>query len=515
MLDIKKLSLMGKILLVGILFPALLVSLLFFMYAIESQRQSQVNFVDKARTICLAAESTRQEMETKWDLGVFSADMIAAFHQKGEKTKILAVVPVVSAWNAVMRKAEQGGYAFKVPKFSPRNPVNTPDDLEARALNALKAGQLEEYVEIDPAINAVRYFKPIRLSRTCLNCHGDPATSADLWGNTKGIDPTGGRMEGWKAGDIHGAFEVTQSLDASDRLLAQNIKKGSWITVSGLGVMGLLFAYLVIRIVKASVIRPIKKTIKTLTSDADHLLVTSRQVESASRQLSEGATNQAASLEETSASLEEMASMTKLNADNVRKTSSVAEETRLSAEKARTSMDRMIQAIEAIKDSSDKTASINRNINEIAFQTNLLALNAAVEAARAGEAGGGFAVVAEEVRSLALRSAAAAQETTELIEASQKNSDNGVEMANEVSTILSNIVESVNRVSDLAQEISEASSDQAEGVNQINIAVLEVDNVTQANAAVSEQAAAASSELSSQASQLDRLVAELATILGR
>ncbi len=174
----------------------------------------------------------------------------------------------------------------------------------------------------------------------------------------------------------------------------------------------------------------------------------------------------------------------------------------------------MENAISAIKQSSDQTASIMKTIDEIAFQTNLLALNAAVEAARAGEAGAGFAVVADEVRALALRSAEAAKETAQLIEKSQQNADNGVSVADEVNTILTRIVDGINQVSQLAQQISDASSDQAEGVNQINIAVQEMDKVTQANAAVSEQSSAASEELSGQARELDELVRKLADVVG-
>ncbi|MBU1405991.1 MAG: DUF3365 domain-containing protein [Proteobacteria bacterium] len=513
-MDLKQWSLRGKIVLVGVLLPTLLIVGLFRLYSGESREKTLTAYADKARAICLTAESTRDEMEKKWQMGLFTAERLRELAEAGEKDKVLAMVPVVSAWNAAMRKAQEGGYTFKVPKHSPRNPKNEPDLLEAKALKLMDEQNLDEYYEIDPALNAVRYFRAVRLSETCLLCHGDPKTSQALWGNDTGTDPTGGPMENWKTGEIHGAFEVIQSLDQADKQLNASISKATYLVVVGLAIMAVLFATLVIRIVSNSVIKPVTRIIADLTRGADNLLDAANQVSSASHELADGATRQAASLEETSASLEEMSSMTKQNAENVSQTSLMAENARSSAEVAQQSMEKMTVAIGSIKKSADQTAVIMKTIDEIAFQTNLLALNAAVEAARAGEAGAGFAVVAEEVRSLALRSAEAAKNTAQLIEESQKNADNGVKSAAEVKEILTKIVDGVKKVSQLAREITVASDEQALGVNQINSAVADVDKVTQGNAAISEEAASASEELSGQARELSELVHSLAEIVG-
>ncbi|MGV1100656.1 methyl-accepting chemotaxis protein [Thiovibrio sp. JS02] len=513
-MDLKQWSLRGKIVLVGVCLPTILIVILFRLYAAESREKTVQSFTDKARAICLTAESTRQEMEAKWELGLFTAEKLREMAELGQRDKVLAAVPVVSAWNAAMRKAKEGGYTFKVPKFHPRNPKNEPDPLEAKALKLMGEQNLDEYYEIDPAMNAVRYFRAVRLSETCMLCHGDPQTSQALWGNSQGVDPTGGPMENWKVGEIHGAFEVIQSLTEADKRLSDSLRKGSQLVVLGLIIMAVLFATLVIRIVANSVIKPISRVISDLTRGADNLLDAANQVSSASNELADGATRQAASLEETSSALEEVSSMSKQNAENVNQTSRMAESARSSAEVAQNSMVKMTDAIGSIKKSSDQTAIIMKTIDEIAFQTNLLALNAAVEAARAGEAGAGFAVVAEEVRSLALRSAEAAKQTAQLIEESQKNADNGVAAAAEVKEILGTIVDGVKKVSNLAREITVASDEQAVGVNQINLAVSEVDKVTQANAAISEEAASASEELSGQAKELNALVHSLAGIVG-
>ncbi|MFH7319341.1 methyl-accepting chemotaxis protein [Desulfurivibrio sp. D14AmB] len=510
----KQWSLRGKIVLLGVVLPTILIIVLFRLYMAESREKTLTAFTDKARAICLTAESAREEMEAKWRMGLFSTEQLRTFAAQGQQDKILATVPVVSAWNAAMRKAEEGGYTFRVPKFNPRNPRNQPDPLEARALRTMAEQSLNEYYEIDESTNSVRYFRAVRLTETCLICHGDPANSTALWGNDRGIDPTGGRMENWKVGELHGAFQVIQSLEAADLQLQQAVAKATWIVVGGLALMALLFATLVLRVVSNSVIRPISKIIEDLAGNSSNLMDAATQVSAASHELADGAGNQAASLEETSASLEEMSSMTRLNADNVKQTSQMAENARNSAETAQQSMERMGEAISSIKHSADETAVIMKTIDQIAFQTNLLALNAAVEAARAGEAGAGFAVVADEVRALAQRSSEAARNTAQLIEQSQKNADNGVAAAAQVKEILIKIVEGVNKVSQLAKEIAVASDEQAQGVNQINLAVSQVDQVTQSNAAISEEAASASEELSGQATEINTLIRELAGIVG-
>jgi len=259
---------------------------------------------------------------------------------------------------------------------------------------------------------------------------------------------------------------------------------------------------------------PINRTIESLTEGSGQILTASAQVSSASRSLAEGATEQAAGLEETSSSLEEMSSMTKQNADNAQQANILASEARQAANGGAEAMAHMSTAIADIQKSSDETAKIIKVIDEIAFQTNLLALNAAVEAARAGEAGKGFAVVAEEVRNLAMRSAEAAKNTSNLIEESVKNSNNGVDIAGEVSKVLDGIVTSVGKTTDLVSEIAAASQEQAQGIDQVNTAVSQMDKVTQQNAANAEESASASEELSAQAESMNQAVQELVGLAG-
>ncbi len=237
-------------------------------------------------------------------------------------------------------------------------------------------------------------------------------------------------------------------------------------------------------------------------SAAQEIDAGSGEIASGNTDLSARTEQQAASLQETAASMEELDSTVKQNVDNAHLAKQLAEQSRDIAQRGGQTVRQAVLTMDAISGSSQKVAEIVAVIDSIAFQTNILALNAAVEAARAGEQGKGFAVVASEVRNLAQRSAHAAKEIKDLIDDSLEKVSAGSQQVGDAGSTMAEIVASVERVTNIMGQITAASDEQASGIHQVNVAVSQMDTVTQQNAALVEQAAAATASLNEQAHQL-------------
>lgn len=275
-------------------------------------------------------------------------------------------------------------------------------------------------------------------------------------------------------------------------------------------VVGVLLSFFIIR----GISKTLNRIIAGLKEGADQVASASTQVSAASQSLAAGAFEQAASLEETSATLEQVSSMTLHNAENARQAAGKTQEGNVIVGQANESMNELTVSMGELYRSSSETQKVVKTIDEIAFQTNLLALNAAVEAARAGEAGAGFAVVAEEVRSLALRSAEAAKVTAELIEGTVKKVQAGSQLVEKTNVSFQQVATTTAKVGGLVGGIAAASREQAEGVKQVNIAVNEIDKVIQQNAVNAEESASASKQLNAQAGQMQSMVEELVALIG-
>lgn len=246
--------------------------------------------------------------------------------------------------------------------------------------------------------------------------------------------------------------------------------------------------------------------LSNISEAGSQVTVSSSQVASASQALAQGSTEQASAIQEITASINEIAEKTKQNAEQANEASGLVNTAIKDVTEGNEQMKQMMEAMQAINKSSESISKIIKVIDDIAFQTNILALNAAVEAARAGEAGKGFAVVAEEVRSLAAKSAAAAAETAELIEESIGKVDAGSKIADDTAQAMETIANVVQQSEVIINGIAESSNYQATAVAQVEQAVTQVSQVVQTNSATSEQCAAASEELSNQASKMREML---------
>jgi len=524
--------------------------------------------IQRARALTSFCEQVRTFVGILNEKKAFNTDQLVVDFTKAkesgqnyDETVFYKTVPVVAAWTTAEMKAKELGYIFRVPKNQPRNPKNAPrpgleqavvDHLEGKGpLSAIeaaggkiiypedkqKAQSLGEigilHIGSDKGnaaenganipINAVRFFRSIRLSQDCLSCHGFPKEEKDLLGFAK---------EGWNAGETHGAFEIIAPLDTHDRQIAfmgrmQYLISGGVLILSLLGIFAMLSVTIIkpLNRLKARLqdiaegegdltkqleahtqdeigqvaewfnrfVGQLRDLMREISQAAEQVAASSQELSAASQSLASSATEQAANLETTTASVEELVHSIEQNSENAEQTNKISTEAAHEAEKGGAAV---IENVEAMKIITQKISIIN----EIADQTNLLALNAAIEAARAGEMGKGFAVVAVEVRKLAEKSQQAAKEIGSLAKESMEKAEKAGKSIREIVPVIQNAAQRM-------QEIAAACAEQTTGADQIRKAVSEIDLATQQNSATSEETASSSEELSAQAQSLQSLVA--------
>jgi len=482
-----------------------LVVALLIGYAYKQQQSAVKGEVKAARQLVLMAESVRQQTAEKWDMGVYSPEKLRHWAAEADSTeerreRILDAVPVVNAWRAAQAKADQGGFDFKPLRRNPRDEDHAPNPVEREALEYFEANpNADDYYVVDEQANAVRYFRPIHLTETCLNCHGDPARSEELWGNSQGEDPLGYKMEGWDKGDLTGAFEVIRPLDEAQATLTSNIWNASFIA---LAILALAMATLM-WFVGRQVCRPLHSainrmqqiaeagdlsgrvpearlpemrnlarsfnqfvgsladTFKDYRAQTSQLASASEELSSTAEEISTNAQNSSQRVEQVSGSAQEVNNVVQDVANNISEVSDSANRTTQTTQEGKQAVDQAAGRLDELKQSSARVDEIIATIQNIAKQTDLLALNAAIEAANAGEAGKGFAVVADEVRKLAEQTSQATTQVTNIISEVRGHSDSSVEAMGQVQRKMDEVLESIEHTDQSANQIAAAAEELA------------------------------------------------------
>jgi len=413
-----------------------------------------------------------------------------------------------------MRAGQRGLVLFSLAKTPEK--VRQSDDLfrtEARRLEGLVAeyrplintetGQ-QSIATIDSSLRAWQQIYD-ELAQRCASQQLDEGLYAILdKGFAQGqrmMDATQ-KLQELQRGMMASASEETASLCSRLRGLV----------IAGL-VVSLIFGAVGLLVVRRTT-QALQHATGELSQSAEQVSSAASQISSSSQALAQGASEQAASLEETSASSEQISAMTRKNADDSQTAAELMNQAGQVVSEANHTLEQMQASMQEINASSEKIGRIIKVIDEIAFQTNILALNAAVEAARAGEAGMGFAVVADEVRNLAQRSAQAAKDTAGMIEESIATSNQGRSKLEEVSKAIYAITEKATKVKGLVDNVKASSGEQARGVDEIAKAIMQVEKVTQTQAASAEETASAAEELNSQAAALRRVTGRLEELVG-
>lgn len=504
-----RMSLQVRVVCVGVVLPGLIIGVLVWMYARDSRENAVAAATDKARSICLSSESAREQKEAEWENGALTKTQIRDWFENGHHEKGLSAVPIVTAWQTAMKKAEEGGYQFRVPALQPRNPENAATALEVKALQTLEKENLDEYHVVDANTNSVHYFRPVRLTATCLACHGDPSTSETLWGNSNGEDITGHTMENWQEGQMHGAFEIVHSLDNADAAVKAGVTKAVLFALLSLGATGILTL-----IVIQSVTRKIGNSAKAINAATNSLQLTSQELDQSAQSTSDETNMMATAVTEVSANVTNLATASGQLGNSVGEISANVSNVASIAKHAVSEAEASGEAISRLVASSSKIDDVIKVINSLADQTNLLALNATIEAARAGEAGKGFAVVANEVKELAIETGKATEQISSSVMVIQEDSRQATESMDRIREIIHKVSEAQNSIASAVEEQNATTREISRNISEVSTAGQELSEQVEGVSINTKTTARKVQSSRDAVSEIEQMVVDLRNLLG-
>ncbi len=540
--------------------------------------------IESSRQLLLISESIRDNVIKKWDDGLFTPEqLLHAIQNKdhaASKALILDTVPTANAWDVIEEKAREGGFRFKAPAFNPRNSSrNMPDQIERQVLERFKDNPaLNEYSVVDDETQEIRYFRPVKIVKQCELCHGNPNTSKALWGNDQGQDLLGYPMENRRVGDLHGAFEIITPFSTAFTELKQTIYYAILFLVLTLLIIGLTGYLVMSRIIigpltelalnlqaicsgdgnlsarlKAhgksefawvassfnAFVKKIAKTVDEISETSDQLANASNKLAVITQSTQQGVEQQLQETTQVANAMKQMTSTVQEVAKNAVMASRAAETADHEASAGKNIVTQAVSGINSLacevenaanvihelENDSNSIGQVLSVIQGIAEQTNLLALNAAIEAARAGEQGRGFAVVADEVRTLASRTQNStleiqktierlqdrARQAVSVMENGRKRAASSVEQAASAGGCITAISERIFTINDMNNQIATAAEEQTAVAEEINRNVSNINHVSQETSVGAQNTAAACHELLELANQLRVIVRNFKT----